>query len=1284
MDPTASPVSPAPKLPPTHRRLLLAIAGLLVVVVLLPLLQWRQISSQALRELLRAEMARVSDSVYVLQISPVRLRLFPGSISFDSALVVTDTIRRAAHPNRPVLRLGAHDCQFSGVSAWKLLRKQGLYGSLFRCSEIRIGARVALTDTIETAAASPRKKSVDFLTLQRDFRLPAELPLIRIDRVDFPDIRLDLTRSRADATTQRVALQKFSARFDDVFIDPQTPVSERRPLFSKQIALAAEELAIGSGDETVSFRHMAADLDEGSITLIGLSVEPSDSSAAWFRKQPYRRPWVRLVADSVRFAGLDLAQLIQDGKVVTERIIIGGLDATIETDASLPPRPRSAGAAISPVHEAASAAATGVRLEADVVQLIDGTARYTGHRPGHPSTMVHLPHVAFESGNILIDPALPPGQQRPLLAKVLQLNLDGATYATGDSLKALTFGQLRLAVGDSVLVARDVTVGPAISDAAWMRRQKVRQTLGRARVDSVILRGVNYDRLVVRTALEAREMSVSGVAVRLQKDMSLPAPPRHEERTAPALDSALADLGLPARIGRLRAEGKVTYVEHHRGLPDREFLVKRVIVDGEAVAVGGRADQGIGVPGEPQVPLLSQRLKLVLIDLNRHWGKVQSLAVGRVAVNFADSTLTVDSIRIAPHYSPKPRRSSLRVALDSMRLTGVNFVRLADGHGGALRQAIIGNAAFDVLVDTGIPDAEAARPSADSAAFTGFSLPFAIGDLQVRRGHGRYTSLAPGKAPLVVAIGRLSVSGRSLSLRKGVTKPLVEQHLVVNAGGITLSGDPAHASAESAIIDLADSSVALHGITLRTGADSGRATTPRNGADIAVDSVHLSGIHLAELTRGKAVRMGRVTVGTVDVEVHHAAGTTGDSTAREPDRETAQKAGLPVTIRELRVPVAHFRYVDTKPDGKQTEIRVKKASLSAEDVAINPGASRESRIRRMSRRALIAADGIVLNDNPMSSFTVASVEASLGDSTARVRGVYIGPTVSDSLWVSRQTHRTDRIRFKTDSALYSGLDFDRLLLGDGFWVRHQRVYGFGIDVFTDKNLKPDSTGKKHSSAQTDVQSIKFPFGLDTVSVIDGQVVYHELEVGKPEPGEMSFTAITATITGFTSRGVAGKSPPLRIETHSTIFGMGKLDAYATVPLTAQGFDATYHGRLGPMPAVAVNQFAEKSLPVTIEGGQFEEVTFSVRSVNGHATGNITPIYRDLSVRVHDKKAGFFKRLEYSVVTFLAKEFFIRHNNPEKAGRPPRVGAIDHTFAGESIVQFLWFAVRDGIEKSILK
>ncbi len=136
----------------------------------------------------------------------------------------------------------------------------------------------------------------------------------------------------------------------------------------------------------------------------------------------------------------------------------------------------------------------------------------------------------------------------------------------------------------------------------------------------------------------------------------------HGMRNAPAPHSTPRSptWAFPRASPDSAAEGNVTYIEHHRGLPDREFLVNRVTVDGEALSVGGSLDTGPGVAREKRVPLLAQRLKLVLTDVNRHWGKVRSLAVGRVVANFGDSTLTVDSIRIAPHYSPTPRRTGVQ------------------------------------------------------------------------------------------------------------------------------------------------------------------------------------------------------------------------------------------------------------------------------------------------------------------------------------------------------------------------------------------------------------------------------------------------------------------------------------------------------------------------------------------------------------------------------------------------------------------------------------------------
>ena len=571
------------------------------------------------------------------------------------------------------------------------------------------------------------------------------------------------------------------------------------------------------------------------------------------------------------------------------------------------------------------------------MQLIDGTIRYTGHRPGHPTTNVWLPNFAFESGNILIDPALPPTRQRPLLAKVLTLNLDGATYMTGDSLKALTFGQLRLAVGDSVLVARNVKVGPALSDAAWMRRQKVRQTLGRAQVDSIIMRGVNYDHLIVRTTLEARDMAVSGVRVRLQKDMALPAPRPHEERTSPALDSTLADLGLPTHIARMRAPGRRhVYRAPSRvarsGVPHRQGHDEGGQPCRSAVALGGdrRATKETSAAAGAAISLL-------FTDVNRHWGAVRSLAVGRVAMNFGDSTLTVDSIRIAPHFSPKPRRTSVKIALDSLRFTGVDFVRLADGHGGSdaagdHRQRLVRREGRCRHTRT---SQSSARPRA-RPAFTGIDLPMAIRDLRILRGHGLFTQVAPDKAPIVVTVGGLSATGTGLRLQRGVTRPLVEQNLVLRVADVSVSGDPAHVQAGSAVINLGDSTISLHARHAAYGRRPRRQRAAGSTVTMAVDSVRLGGLHLAELERGKAAHAGRVSVGTVELEVRHV-GSARDSAKAETDRETGGKEGLPVSIADLRVPVVHFRYVDVKPDGKQSVITVKKAGVLAEGVVDQPG-----------------------------------------------------------------------------------------------------------------------------------------------------------------------------------------------------------------------------------------------------------------------------------------------------------------------------------------------------------
>ena len=342
MDQTASPASPPRKAPPAPVAIGAGDRGLLLLLILLsPLLRWRKFSSQALREILRAEMTRVSDSVYVLQISPVRLRLFPGSIAFDSAYVTTDTIRKASYPDRPTLRLSAHDCQLSGVNVWKLIRSRGSTATFSAATACASGPRwpPPTTGGIDARQGAARRARLPEVAA----RIPASRRAAGHQHPGGGVPRHSARpQARSDPTcpAQRVALQKFSAHFDGrrhrsaaagVRAPPALQPADRARRRGARHRLGRRDRRLQAHGGRISTRAAspcsafawspATPRSSGSAAdvpaALGASCRPTASGSP----------------------GSTSASCIMHGKVTTDRIVIGGLNATIETDASLPPRP---------------------------------------------------------------------------------------------------------------------------------------------------------------------------------------------------------------------------------------------------------------------------------------------------------------------------------------------------------------------------------------------------------------------------------------------------------------------------------------------------------------------------------------------------------------------------------------------------------------------------------------------------------------------------------------------------------------------------------------------------------------------------------------------------------------------------------------------------------------------------------------------------------------------------------------------------------------------------------
>jgi hypothetical protein len=91
-------------------------------------------------------------------------------------------------------------------------------------------------------------------------------------------------------------------------------------------------------------------------------------------------------------------------------------------------------------------------------------------------------------------------------------------------------------------------------------------------------------------------------------------------------------------------------------------------------------------------------------------------------------------------------------------------------------------------------------------------------------------------------------------------------------------------------------------------------------------------------------------------------------------------------------------------------------------------------------------------------------------------------------------------------------------------------------------------------------------------------------------------------------------------------------------------------------------------------------------VDGHATGRLTPLYRDLKIGMTGKGGGVFGTIGRHVGSFVANNFKLRTDNPADDGKGELVvGRIDGRRApDDELLPFLWSTLRPAIKQVMMK
>lgn len=312
----------------------LAAVALTVLVGALALRWWDRYVENDLSRWAVAELARRTDSTYHLVLGDLSFRPLAGFLSFDSATIVTDSVRnRRRKTPLPALETEGHDCRVSGVDVPRLLFRRSFAARALGCRRMVVvlalpppgkKERPGMADTSGIAAPV------------RSLMRPLGLSAFRIAEVSFPALSLTLERLGRDGDAS-VVLERARFNAGDLVFDLTADLRTGQSVSADRARLGATSLILRPDTATeITVARLEASLTDSTLVLADARREPSMPEEEWARRQRVRDDRVSFALDSVRGRGVAYRAFVATGDVGIRALELSGARLDVLSDKRLP------------------------------------------------------------------------------------------------------------------------------------------------------------------------------------------------------------------------------------------------------------------------------------------------------------------------------------------------------------------------------------------------------------------------------------------------------------------------------------------------------------------------------------------------------------------------------------------------------------------------------------------------------------------------------------------------------------------------------------------------------------------------------------------------------------------------------------------------------------------------------------------------------------------------------------------------------------------------------------
>jgi hypothetical protein len=506
-----------------------------------------EMADPTVRKWARDEVFRLSHGAYTLTASTILVDEVHRSISVDSIIITTDSLKAiAAESPLPILSLQFHKCALTGIDLTRLAAGRGLHVGHAGCESVVSSANLAtLVNGPDSARATD---STTFLTLTRDLRLPRQIPSVDVDVVAFPTVALSLVMQSSSARRTTLGLDRLAVRLDSVHYDPGQPARERRTLLSRHAFVTLEHFSGSREDASrLDVDHLSLDLSQQSLLLDGFNFEPL----------PGRRTdslgFETLDVRHLRVGGVDWRALLATGAVQVARVeldtaIIGLSPQHASTERGLAfPRPT--------LETTLRAIDRVIRVDSLTARALSLTTRPGRNGPGSRISVAELmlARVDVRADNAAWASAFPVGR--------ITMTASGLAQQSGTD--RMELAHLGLDVPAQTLHAEGFRAGPTGTDAEFRKRSRYAHDRVVISVDSVRGLGAEFLEYIRRGRYRLRRAEVTGFALDVLAEDELPSDPasRGKHRTP---QGALRAMGIDYRLDTILVSGRLALREREK------------------------------------------------------------------------------------------------------------------------------------------------------------------------------------------------------------------------------------------------------------------------------------------------------------------------------------------------------------------------------------------------------------------------------------------------------------------------------------------------------------------------------------------------------------------------------------------------------------------------------------------------------------------------------------------------------------------------------------------------